>query len=43
LARRIARSAAVAIRLIDQLLDLTRSRLGGGIPIEPRRLDITEV
>ena len=42
-ARRIARSAAVATRLIDQLLDLTRSRLGGGIPIDPRRMDMAEI
>jgi signal transduction histidine kinase len=39
-ARRIARSAQLAARLIDQLLDLTRSRLGGGIPIDPRRVDM---
>lgn len=42
-ARRIARSAAVAARLIDQLLDLTRSRLGGGIPIDPKFLDMTAI
>jgi phosphoserine phosphatase RsbU/P len=43
LARRIARSAAQAARLIDQLLDLTRSRLGGGIPIDPGRVDMADV
>ena len=43
LARKIARSASVAARLIDQLLDLTRSRLGGGIPIDPTRFDLNEV
>ncbi len=42
-ARRIARSAHLAVGLIDQLLDLTRSRLGGGIPIHPKRLDMHEV
>jgi phosphoserine phosphatase RsbU/P len=42
-ARKIARSAAQAARLIDQLLDLTRSRLGGGIPIDPDRMDLEEV
>jgi len=42
-ARRIARSATLAVRLIDQLLDLTRSRLGGGIPIDPRRFDMRDV
>lgn len=43
LARKIARSASVAARLIDQLLDLTRSRLGGGIPIDPRHFDMSDV
>lgn len=42
-ARKIASSAAVAMRLIDQLLDLTRSRLGGGIPIDPVRVDLRSV
>jgi sigma-B regulation protein RsbU (phosphoserine phosphatase) len=42
-ARRIARSAALAARLIDQLLDLTRSRLGGGITIDPKRIDMMDV
>jgi len=43
LARKITRSASLAARLIDQLLDLTRSRLGGGIPIDPRPFDLSEV
>jgi signal transduction histidine kinase len=43
LARKIARSASLAGRLIDQVLDLTRSRLGGGIPIDPRPLDLSDV
>jgi len=43
LVRRITRSAKLASRLIDQLLDLTRSRLGGGIPIDPRLFDMNEV
>jgi len=43
LTRKITRSATVAARLIDQLLDLTRSRLGGGIPIDPKRFDMKEV
>ena len=43
LARRITRSASVAVRLVDQLLDLTRSRLGGGIPIDPKRFDMNDV
>ncbi len=43
LARKITRSALVAARLIDVLLDLTRSRLGGGIQIDPKRFDMNEV
>lgn len=43
LVRRISSSASHAARLIDQLLDLTRTRLGGGIPIDPRPLDMNEV
>jgi signal transduction histidine kinase len=43
LARRITSSASRAARLIDQLLDLTRSRLGGGIPIDPAPLDLHDV
>lgn len=42
-ARKITRSAMRAARLIDQLLDLTRSRLGGGIPINPTRFDMREI
>ena len=40
LARKIASSATQAARLIDQLLDLTRSRLGGGIPLNRNRFDL---
>jgi signal transduction histidine kinase len=43
LARKIARNASLAARLIDQILDLTRSRLGGGIPIDPKRFDLIDV
>jgi phosphoserine phosphatase RsbU/P len=43
LARKITRGASQATRLIDQLLDLTRSRLGGGIPIDPSRFDMNDV
>jgi signal transduction histidine kinase len=43
LVRKITRSASQAERLIDQLLDLTRSRLGGGIPIDPKRFDMSDV
>jgi signal transduction histidine kinase len=34
---RIAASAARMHRMVDQLLDLTRARLAGGIPVQPRR------
>jgi sigma-B regulation protein RsbU (phosphoserine phosphatase) len=43
LVRRMTSSASQAGRLIDQLLDLTRSRLGGGIPIDPKRFDMHDV
>ena len=43
LVRKIVSNASQATRLIDQLLDLTRSRLGGGIPIDPARFDLNEV
>ena len=33
---RISNSATRMSRMIDQLLDFTRSRLGGGIPIQPQ-------
>ena len=42
-ARKIARNASLATRLIDQLLDLTRSRLGGGIPIDAKPFDLVDV
>jgi PAS domain S-box-containing protein len=40
---RIAGSAERMSRMIDEVLDLTRSRLGGGIPVVPRRTDIVAV
>ena len=43
IARKIARNASLATRLVDQILDLTRSRLGGGIPIDAKRFDLTDV
>lgn len=43
LVRKIANNASQATRLIDQLLDLTRSRLGGGIPIDLTRFDLNGV
>lgn len=43
LVRKIANNASQATRLIDQLLDLTRSRLGGGIPIDLTRFNLNGV
>lgn len=42
-AARILNSAGRMGRMIDQVLDFTRIRLGRGIPIEPRELDLVEV
>jgi signal transduction histidine kinase len=42
-ARKITTSAALATRLIDQLLDLTRSRLGGGIQIDLAPVDLNDI
>ena len=43
MAARIARNADRMAKMISQLLDLTRARLGGGIPIEPKPIDLCEV
>ena len=40
---RIIRSSQRMTRMITQLLDLTRARLGGGLPIEPKPTDLREV
>jgi len=40
---RIIRSSQRMTRMITQLLDLTRARLGGGLPIEPKPIDLREV
>jgi PAS domain S-box-containing protein len=40
---RIARSADRMSKIISQLLDFTRARLGGGISIRPRAMDLAEV
>jgi two-component system sensor histidine kinase/response regulator len=37
---RIVRSAERMQRMIDQLLDFTRMRVGGGIRVEPKRIDL---
>jgi len=43
IARKITTSAGLATRLIGQLLDLTRSRLGGGIQIERAPVDLNDI
>ena len=43
MAARIARNADRMAKMISQLLDFTRARLGGGIPIDPRPTDLAEV
>jgi len=40
---RIVTSGARMARMIDQLLDFTRVRVGAGIPIAPRPLDLSHV
>ena len=40
---RISSSTDRMSRMIDQLLDLTKSRLGGGIPIHPEHADLTAI
>jgi signal transduction histidine kinase len=40
---RIRSSGARMARMIDQLLDLTRVRVGGGVPLSPARTDIAQV
>jgi phosphoserine phosphatase RsbU/P len=43
LARRVANSAARMKDIIEQLLDFTRSRLGGGMPLTTQRIELTAV
>ena len=40
---RMFRSCERMARMIDQLLDFTRARLGEGIPLEPRPADLREI
>ena len=40
---RIARSAERMAKIISQLLDFTRSRLGAGMRVEPRPADLAEI
>ena len=40
---RIIRSSQRMTRMITQLLDLTRARLGGGLPIEPKSIDLRDL
>ena len=39
---RVVSSAKRMSRMIDEVLDLTRGRLGGGIPVEPRPMDLAQ-
>jgi PAS domain S-box-containing protein len=41
--RRVHSSGLRMERMIEQILDFTRSRLGGGIPIEPKPFDLSEL
>lgn len=40
---RLERTAARMTRMIDQLVDLARSRLAGGIPVRPERADLARI
>ena len=40
---RVFASAERMARMIDDLLDFARTRLGGGFPIQPRRIDLREL
>ena len=42
-ATRIVNSAGRMNRMVNDLLDLTRTRLGAGIPVTPRRMDLAPV
>lgn len=42
-AERLHRSGTRMRQIIDELLDVTRARLGGGIPIEPRAADLLQL
>lgn len=41
--QRIQNAAGRAVRLIGDLLDFTQARLGGRIPVQPRRVDLHEL
>jgi hypothetical protein len=43
IATRILNSAGRMERLVNDLLDLTRTRLGGGIPVTPKRMNLAPV
>lgn len=43
MASRVIRSSQRMTRMTAQLLDLTRARLGGGLPIEPKPTDLREI
>jgi len=41
--QRIQTSAARMTRMIEQILDFTRTRIGGGIPVQPAPLDLRDL
>ena len=41
--RRVQSSALRMTSIVDQILDVTRARLGGGIPIHPKEMSLTPV
>ncbi|MGK3967666.1 ATP-binding protein [Sorangium sp. So ce118] len=43
LVQRIAASNERAIRMVDDMLDLTRVRCHGGLPVEPKRVDLRSI
>jgi len=43
LTRRIVTSATRSVAMVGELLDFTRSRLGGGIPVVRRRVDLGRI
>jgi signal transduction histidine kinase len=43
LSERIARSATRTLKMVGDLLDFTRGRLGGGIPVTPTRVNLGRV
>jgi signal transduction histidine kinase len=40
---RVQSATRRAVRMIDDLMDFTQARLGGGLPIKPRTADLSEI